>query len=88
MNTLRLWIKDTICRLGFGSRLVEYCERCGWRVRLVWWSDDALWSAVTDAKPVKGDNMAGIYCPKCFDAKADERGILVQWRAGYHHTSK
>lgn len=49
----------------------EFCHRCGMRVRHVWWSDDELWSALSDYS---------ILCLDCFDDLALERGMLLRWR--------
>lgn len=76
---LRRVAKDLIVALGFGDRLIEYCEVCGIRQPLVWWSPDDLWSELTGHAPAAGDNMPGTLCPRCFDNRAASLGIILRW---------
>lgn len=71
------WLKT---RLARWTTVIEFCHDCGVRQPLVWWADNSLWSEVTGAKPVDGDNMPGILCPNCFDRRADKMGLLLFWR--------
>lgn len=69
----RRWVKDLIVAIGFGDRLIEYCNHCGVRQPLVWWSDNSLWLKL----------MGGPYgamCPKCFDRRATEAGLFLVWK--------
>ena len=70
---IRLRCKRLVCALGFGSRLMEFCEHCGREQPLIWHADNALWLAMNDG------NRYGVYCPECFDAKADSMGVLLRW---------
>lgn len=54
--------------------LIEFCKRCGQRQPLLWYVADELWQEVTGQK-------GGVYCPECFDALAESKGILLQWSA-------
>jgi hypothetical protein len=76
---LRRAAKRLVILARLGDRLIEYCEVCGIRQPLVWWSPNELWSELTGERPVKGDNMPGVICPRCFDDRAHARGILLQW---------
>ena len=76
---VRIAVKDLVCYAGFGSRLIEYCEGCGVRQPLVWWSNNALWADVTGEETPAGDNASGILCPECFDRRAATRGIALRW---------
>ncbi len=76
---IRLAAKDAICAIGFGDRLIEYCEVCGIRQPLVWWSPNDLWEELTGHATPKGDNAGGILCPRCFDDRAKSRGLLLRW---------
>jgi hypothetical protein len=74
MKRLRVFCKNLICRLhlaGFFD-LIEYCDDCGIRQPLVWYSDDALWLEIT------GD-VGGVLCPKCFTRRADQKRIWIKW---------
>lgn len=63
-------IKSFLCRFVI---LIEFCHRCGIRQPLVWWCDsNELWEEVTGKKN-------SIYCPKCFDILAEQKGITLQW---------
>lgn len=68
-------LKLAICRLGLAGvvGLVEFCHRCGHRVRDVWWAHPELWREVVCA----GD--AGVRCLRCFDAECRERGKFISW---------
>ena len=76
---LRLAVKDFWCYSGYGSMLVEYCEDCGVRVDLVWWSPKALWTQLTGYAGEGREPAAGILCPNCFDARARAKGIHLYW---------
>jgi hypothetical protein len=56
----------------------ETCQICG-RSYLLWWADNDLYSEVTGRTPVDGDNMGGLYCLKCFDSLAEDKGMCLQW---------
>jgi len=60
--------------------LIEYCEDCGSKQPLVWWSGNALWERLTNHATPNGDNAAGILCPRCFDRRATDAGLLLRWR--------
>lgn len=81
---LRRTAKRCVILIGLGDRLIEYCEACGIRQPLVWWSPDSLWSELTGEAVVKGDNMPGTLCPLCFDDRAHSRGILLRWHPTVH----
>jgi hypothetical protein len=71
---IRRGVKDLIVWVGLGPMLIEYCDDCGIRVRLVWWADDALWHELTSAT-----HGEGVFCPRCFDRRAERRRILLRW---------
>jgi hypothetical protein len=76
---LRLKAKDFWCYSGYGSMLIEYCEDCGIRMPLVWWSSNDLWLEMTGHATEPGNNAGGILCPECFARRAEKRGIVLQW---------
>ena len=82
---LRRAAKDFWCYSGWGSMLVEYCEDCGRRTPLVWWSPNDLWEEMTGEATPDGDNAPGILCPECFDRKASARGVILQWHPTIAH---
>ena len=82
---VRRAVKDCIVAIGFGARLIEYCEDCGARSPLVWWSPDDLWTELTGHRPAGGDNMPGLLCPRCFDRRAQLRGIILRWHPTAAH---
>jgi hypothetical protein len=53
--------------------IIESCDRCGIRQPLVWWCEDnELYKRVTGTEN-------GIFCPKCFDKMAEQKGIFIRW---------
>lgn len=69
---LRKFAKRLILLLHLGT-VIEYCKRCGAEQPIVWWCEsDALWFEITGSK-------GNVYCPKCFDHLAAERGIGTRW---------
>lgn len=54
----------------------EHCQRCGKRYDAVWRAPDKLWKAVTGIK-----DGSGLFCPSCFTAIAQGKGISVYWDA-------
>lgn len=71
--TIHLLIKNLVCRVGFGDRLIEYCNECGIRQPLDWWCPDPeLWKALNGAEN-------GVLCPECFSARADRDGHFLRW---------
>lgn len=54
----------------------EVCQRCGRKVRQVWWCpDDALWSEITGCR-----TGGGILCVRCFDELYSKLGKgFVRW---------
>ncbi len=68
--SIRLTVKDLVCAIGLGDRLVEYCERCGRRQPLYWRADNTTWAEVTGYQTPEGDNAPGVLCPECFDTLA------------------
>lgn len=72
---VRLAAKWLVLRAGWGAALIEYCDDCGREQPLVWWSEDPLWTHVTGIR-----DGGGVYCPECFDRRADALGLLLQWR--------
>lgn len=77
-----IWaLRKVIKRMGhqrLGLTVVEYCDRCGRRQPLIWWSDDDLWLLLNHGV------HAGAYCPECFDGLAAERGLLLRWKPECH----
>ena len=71
------WIKSILCRY---MTIIEYCHDCGIRQPLVWMAPNELWSEVMDETPVQGDNMPGVCCPRCFNRRAEEKGIVILWQ--------
>lgn len=72
MNLL-LAIKRLICALGFGSRLVEFCQSCGRTVQQTWRSSDELWLEAT------GKPEVGVRCIPCFDKAHYANGKILRW---------
>lgn len=68
-------LKLTICKLHLAGLfdLIEFCHRCGRRVRNVWWAHPELWNEVT------GMGEGGVRCASCFDIECGERGVRVVW---------
>ena len=77
---LRLWFKQLIVKIGFGAKLIEFCERCGRRQPLIWWADEPIWWEVQKSH-------AGAYCPECFDHLATSYGMMLRWRPELHPAS-
>lgn len=75
---LRLWVKRLIVAVGLGDRLVEFCEVCGRRQPLVWWSSDALWLQLNG-------RVNGAVCPTCFDCEAERQGMILRWVPEVYH---
>ncbi len=71
--SLRRWVKDLIVAIGFGDRLIEYCNVCGIRQPLVWWAENELWLKLV------GSNY-GALCPRCFDKRAYKAGLYLTWK--------
>lgn len=69
---MKLKFKNLLCRLNLGHWLIEYCDGCGSRQPLVWWSDSALWLAVVGER-------GGVLCPCCFDIMARKKGLFLRW---------
>jgi len=71
---LRLLVKWIICKLHLAGvvKLIEYCDDCGVRQPLVWYSPDEVWREVTGA-------VGGVLCPKCFDIRGKRKGLLLYW---------
>lgn len=52
----------------------EHCQKCGKPYDYVWRADDTLWQRVT------GKEEEGLYCIKCFDLMAQEKGAgILYW---------
>lgn len=68
----RVLLKLAICQIGLGAYLNEFCNRCGRRVRDIWWSPKSLWDEVEASD-------ATVRCIRCFALECKEHGILVQW---------
>jgi hypothetical protein len=68
-----LLFKLFVCRLGFGDRLVEFCECCGRQPRAVWWAPPELWTEIT------GHGADGAYCELCFEKAAIAKGVMLRW---------
>lgn len=78
-----LAIKRLICALGFGDRLVEFCDACGRETDLVWLAPDDLWADIT------GETTGGgAYCTRCFGQACDARGLILRWRPEIAHLRK
>lgn len=67
---LRKAAKRLVLRCHLGP-LIEYCEDCGMRQPIVWWSDDDLWQKVAGA--------TNVLCPECFDRRAQRLGLGIRW---------
>jgi len=52
----------------------EKCQECGGYVQHIWHAPDEIWEKVTGNKDGSGN-----LCLRCFDAKAEELGILLYW---------
>lgn len=68
---LRARIKRWLAR---HTLVIEFCDDCGTRQRLVWTASDQLWSQVSGH-----GNGGGVLCPNCFDRRADQMGYLLRW---------
>lgn len=67
-----LALKRLICWLGFGDRLVEFCDCCGRRPMFVWWAPPALWNEIVGP-------YEALRCERCFDREARAKGISLRW---------
>ena len=57
-----------------GLPLPGPCERCGEEIAVVWYAPHELW------RRISGHNDdGGRLCMRCFDALAEEQGILLRW---------
>jgi hypothetical protein len=74
----RLLTKDLIVLFGYGDLLIEYCDLCGIKQPLDWWSDDELYTKSTGREA--GCDSGGSPCPICFDKLARERGVSIRWK--------
>lgn len=80
MGYLRLSIKWLICKLGFGGMLIEYCQDCGIEQPVLWHAENELYSAVSGVSPHDASgNISGCLCPRCFDCRAEAKGIFLRW---------
>jgi hypothetical protein len=91
VNKLRLIYQHVLSviakPLGFNHRLTQFCDRCGktnWGMH--WWDySTIIWEAV--AGNVNGHHH-GCFCPPCFTALANEKGLSIVWRPaieGFRH---
>lgn len=78
MTPALLLVKRLACALGFGSRLIEFCDACECATDLVWWAADELWIAIVGA-------YGGVRCTRCFDRACYARGMLLRWRPEVAH---
>lgn len=70
---MRLFIKRFICWVGFGDRLIEFCDKCGVRQPVSWWCANELWNSINGSP-------YGCICPSCFDAEASKIGVFLVWK--------
>jgi len=70
---LRKCLKRALCLCGMFT-ITEFCDRCGARQPLVWYTDDESWFTTTGQEE-------GVLCPRCFDERARKMGILLRWWA-------
>lgn len=79
-SKLRLLGKWLICKLHLAGmvNLVEYCDDCGVRQPLVWYSADQVWREVTG-------EVGGVLCPRCFNDRAGRKGLLLYWSPVIEH---
>lgn len=66
---LRVWAKRWLARV---TLVHEFCKECGRAVEQVWTAPDALWIDL-NGQP------GGVLCIRCFDRRADERGLFLRW---------
>lgn len=72
---VRRWCLHTILRYDS-----ESCDRCGGRVRLVWWATpstywvDVYERAAGNRPPVRDTVGAGLLCVRCFQRAASKLG--------------
>jgi hypothetical protein len=71
MKLLLGW-KRFVCWVGLGDHLLEFCERCGRHVGLVWHASDALWLEIVG-------EPTGVLCTGCFDDECYRRGKFIRW---------
>lgn len=69
---MKLFLKNLVCQLGFGSWLIEFCEECGNEVEVYWHAPDSLWHLITGKDE-------GVLCVRCFDDTCRELGFHLQW---------
>jgi len=54
----------------------EHCQKCGKPYSIIYWvSPNLLWTKIT------GKKGNGLYCPKCLDKMARDKGIDLYWEA-------
>lgn len=70
-----LWLTLVLGHIG------ESCQECG-REYVLWWADNDLYDAVTGLGN-RGGCSPGLFCPDCFDRKAEKNGICLRWRPEY-----
>lgn len=68
---IRLSFKRLLVKLGYGLRMIEFCERCGRRQTVVWRASNALWGLYSGCYRV--------LCLDCFDDLATRRGRALRW---------
>ena len=56
-----------------GAEGSEPCEVCGKYNGVLWHAPQPLWNELHDGK------YGGLMCPRCFNARAGERGITLIW---------
>lgn len=77
---IRILLKKLWLKLGF--LVIEYCDRCGIQMPVVWWCEpNELWAEVTGYEAEEGSYAGGCYCPVCFDILANEKGIAIRFFA-------
>lgn len=82
MGLFLSWFKSHWCRW---TTITEYCHDCGVEQPLVWWAPNELWAEVMDETQVGIENMPGVVCPKCFDRRADAKGLMLRWHPTIYH---
>jgi hypothetical protein len=61
------------------GNICEACQECG-NPYPHWHADDALYERVTGrGRYANGESAPGLFCLHCFDRKAEQRGITLQW---------
>ncbi len=55
--------------------MTDLCESCHRVLEGIWFAPSPLWEHVA------GSEWDGVYCMACFTRMAEEKGLVIHWRA-------